>query len=47
MEKGNEHITSLEEKKSQYKKQLVSLKQQNTQVLGGKDTIIQKQEQQI
>ena len=47
MEKGNEQITSLDEKKRQYKKQLVSLKQQNTQVLGGKDTIIQKQEQQI
>lgn len=30
MEKGNEHITSLEEKKSQYKKQIVALKQQNS-----------------
>jgi hypothetical protein len=28
MEKGNEHIQQLEEKKNQYKKQVVALKQQ-------------------
>lgn len=29
MEKGNEHIQQLEEKKSQYKKQIIQLKSQN------------------
>ena len=47
MEKGNEHIQSLEEKKSQYKKQVIALKQQTTNTVGNKETIIQKQEQQL
>jgi len=29
MEKGNEHISTLEEKKSNYKKQIIALKQQS------------------
>lgn len=47
MEKGNEHIQQLEEKKSSYKKQILSLKNQNSQHMGNKDTILKKQDEQI
>ena len=47
MEKGNEHIQQLEEKKSSYKKQLMTLKQQNQAHMGNKDTILKKQDDQI
>lgn len=47
MEKGNEHIHQLEEKKSGYKKQLISLKAQTNTLIQNKDTIISKMDQQI
>lgn len=42
MQKGNEHIQTIEEKKSAYKKQMLALKTQTQQNLTSKDTIIRK-----
>ena len=47
MEKGNDHIQSLEDKKSNYKKQIMALKQQNAQNSSNKDIIIKKQEDEL
>ena len=37
MEKGNEHIQQLEDKKTTYKKQMMALKQQTQTNIGNKD----------
>ena len=47
MEKGNEHIQQLEDKKTQYKKQMMALKQQTQTNIGNKDIILKKQEDEI
>lgn len=46
MEKGNEHIQQLEEKKSNYKKQMLALRTQSQQTASSKDQLIRKQEEQ-
>lgn len=47
MDKGNEHIQQLEEKKTQYKKQMMALKQSTQTNIGNKDIILKKQEEEI
>lgn len=47
MEKGNEHIQQLEDKKTTYKKQMMALKQQTQTNIGNKDIILKKQEDEI
>jgi hypothetical protein len=47
MEKGNEHIQQLEEKKSAYKKQVLQLRQQTTNNLSSKDQLIKNLEDQL
>lgn len=42
MEKGNEHIQQLEDKKTTYKKQMMALKQQTQTNIGNKDIILKK-----